>query len=89
MSNDFLWPGDRVIVENQWQAIETAPKDGTSILLYDPVGDWTDETRTMDIGHWGLWGWGESTWLMNGGDGWGKPTHWQPLPAPPQTGEVG
>jgi hypothetical protein len=70
---------------NDWQPIESAPKDGTEILLYIPGGDGVDETRTMDIGRWREWNAGHWLWLMNGGDGWGGCTHWQPLPAEPDS----
>lgn len=61
-----------------WQPIETAPKDGTFILGWHPALSWPhgrqdvvawDETHL----HW-TDGCFEVSW----------PTHWMPLPEPPQ-----
>lgn len=61
----------------EWQPIETAPKDGTEILLY---------RRGVSQGKWrvGMLN-GQCAW---GGDGWfyprwDQPTHWMPLPEAP------
>ena len=71
-----------------WQPIATAPKDGKLVILFDgdavSVGVFTD-------GGWRFWN-GETEdgyrgniagslnyWLSDYG-----PTHWKPLPAPPQ-----
>lgn len=65
-----------------WQPIETAPKDGTQVLL------WRDETI---VGRWQIddrrpyWTGGDIYWR---GVRWCRdhnPTHWQPLPEPPVT----
>ena len=71
----------------EWQPIETAPKDGTRILVscvYEVEG----QTHSYEWADW--WGW-DDEW-----EGWldfpsqipapVPPTHWMPLPAPP-TGE--
>ncbi len=91
-----------------WQPIESAPKDGTAILIFQPGGNAmgrrsqihmpvdalgldeisysSDDPRLQHyddnrfaIGYWRPWG------------GWGNrnsstvtPTHWMPLPHPPQ-----
>lgn len=63
-----------------WQPIETAPKDGTRILLHlrqDEEGDY------VRIGYWGKWNGHLSTWCLAEGDGDDNPTHWQPLPERP------
>jgi hypothetical protein len=59
----------------KWQPIETAPKDGTKLLLVCAdgwyfVGQWSDRAN----GHMN-WNDGEYTF--------GNLTHWQPLPPPP------
>lgn len=70
-------------MNNNWQPIGTAPKDGRSILIFEPtkqrsVGD--DDLRYA-IGYWRTW---------NEQGGWGNrnnavvsPTHWMPLPPAP------
>jgi len=61
-----------------WQPIETAPKDGTAILLYAPseVG----RGRTV----WpGCYVESYAEWLQIGG-GFVDPTHWRPMPDPPE-----
>lgn len=55
-----------------WQPIETAPKDGTIVHLWQNVlfmGKWDS-----NLSRWRVWG-----TLINL-----KPTHWQPLPKGPQ-----
>jgi hypothetical protein len=62
------------VVEQGWQPIETAPKDGTEVLVFDP-----DVTPGMSMV--------KSDWYEPGGvlEGWsGKPTYWRPLPGAPQ-----
>lgn len=59
---------------DDWQPIETAPKDGRAVLLADKDGDleickWREEDR-----HWA------TTW--SGGE-FVRPAHWRPLPKPP------
>jgi hypothetical protein len=59
-----------------WQPIETAPKDGTHVIIFDPsdsrpreavfdtcYGQWVDPIEAYDEY---------------------SPTHWMPLPAPPE-----
>lgn len=64
-----------------WQPIETAPKDGTEVLIYDAA--WCGGPPRREVSRW--------TWTINrkgeriGGDwsGVSAPTHWMPLPSPP------
>lgn len=72
-----------------WEPIETAPKDGSEIGLWivhrgndyspDPfqrfsVGYWCEANRTPGFERPAGW---EASWI-------GEPTHWQPLPPPPE-----
>ena len=65
----------------EWQPIETAPKDGTKILIWGrggarvvrwSLGPYNRKTRRYD-----------EDWADGGMFGF-EPTHWQPLPAPPK-----
>ena len=72
-----------------WQPIESAPKDGTPVLLFDPVfqrhigsfveewykTEYVPEHRTYTRQKWVCWS--NRTNLDF------KPTHWMPLPEPP------
>jgi uncharacterized protein DUF551 len=74
---------------DEWHPIETGPKDGTFVLIvchvpgnqcYPP----RDETFTyVTMGYW----WGdalnEPKW-MDGSVGAWNPTHWVPIPKPPE-----
>jgi hypothetical protein len=55
-----------------WLPIETAPRDGTKILL---AGSWLSGTWDIDVGHY----------LVTRFNFCGEtqPTHWMPLPEPP------
>ena len=60
-----------------WQPVETAPKDGTQLLLageFDGPGDWR-----IKMGYWAAY---ENDWHLFGGS-W-QPTRWMPLPAAPK-----
>jgi hypothetical protein len=63
-------------VDNLWQPIETAPKDGTRVLAC-LVGD-TFPFLTFSFG---------GQWIDDDTQGeviYPPPTHWQPLPKPPE-----
>lgn len=68
----------------QWQPIETAPRDGSDVLLTDGVNIencyYNKEYKCSE-------GW----WVVSCSDNWGfacvheaQPTHWMPLPKPPK-----
>ena len=62
-----------------WQPIETAPKDGTRVILgnpNNPYGEWPFMGE-FDAGKWRIHIDGQTI----------DPTHWMPLPEPPPTVE--
>ena len=73
----------------EWQPIETAPKDGTAILVtcgeLFAVVEW-DEHAASYPSNEGV-GWrdaGDIGWAGTQGH---MPTHWMPLPQPPEQGQ--
>lgn len=78
---------DKSRTETRWQPIATAPKDGTRVLLaeYEVSRHWPEDSR------WYFW---EDHWRLYAsglGEGWGRasnPTHWIPLPAPPENDDA-
>ena len=86
------WPAD----SPQWQPIETAPKDGTDILLCWAINaageriDWSEHPDTagvfVQVASW--WN-GENDWIVycslpNEPRLHFNPTHWMPLPGAPK-----
>lgn len=77
----------------EWRPIESAPKDGTEVLLFIPgrraeLG-WWYESQEYAYGKlkrktekW-MWGSGMQGILSMTGDAPPEPTHWMPLPEPP------
>ena len=69
-----------------WRPIDTAPRDGTRILVFDPnysgriaACEFDSYNKWIERGHdyaSEVWGLGEM-----------KPTHWAPLPLPPKSAE--
>lgn len=69
---------------SDWQPIETAPKDGTPIKLLIPYSpEIFPESDCTDRGFWSA---EDSCFRFDGDDGPDdiQPTHWMPLPEPPQ-----
>ena len=71
-----------------WQPIETAPRDGTWVLLADP--DLCDEHGVLlpvpaefrpEVTGWGS---PDGEWMDLHGCRVITPTHWMPLPEPPE-----
>lgn len=80
-------------MNNDWQSMETAPKDGSFILMYHPtapawgqvtIGKWeTQEFNRQPKPFWDMW-------FRIGGRMDARewvPTHWMPLPEAPSQGE--
>jgi hypothetical protein len=70
------WKAARAALRSlpEWQPIETAPKDGSSVLLFEPDG------LGRFVGYWNVprqaFAALTSVWET-------EPTYWQPLPQPP------
>lgn len=63
----------------QWQPIETAPKDWSQVILYYQDSGLDDDVMA---GYYSCEDGGKDCWMDNYGDEL-KPTHWMPLPKPP------
>lgn len=89
---------DIMASSDKWKTIESAPRDGSFVLLYVPRGlesglvtmgsyfwaDERDERGRFKKGEWYLADW--QGWLGIDGDNlpsWCDPTHWRPMPQPP------
>ena len=78
----------------EWQTIETAPRDGTEILLLAPL-EWSQQARDNEeqrigLGNWIFagWWWAEKkTWRNRLASWTNAPTHWLPLPPAPTTNQ--
>jgi hypothetical protein len=70
---------------SDWQAIESAPMDGTQVIVYQPAeaprgGVGQPRRHRVVIAVW------RGYWYVPGGlTSVRLPTHWMPLPAPPET----
>lgn len=80
---------------SEWQPIETAPKDGTSVLLCWAINadgkpiDWRKDLKTaqvfVQVASW----WSDDGWVVYCSQIEEprlhfNPTNWMPLPAPPE-----
>ncbi len=78
LASDILAALRRVEAETreEWRPIDTAPKDGTPVLLYFP-------SRYQGKGgiSWGCWI--NNEWLDSVAIRDNSATHWMPLPPPP------
>lgn len=74
---------------NEWQPIETAPKDGTPIIIgcnYDRMGKQQVTLAWYERGLWTegvYWDDDEEEFLISQCEF--RASHWMPLPAPPPT----
>lgn len=81
---------------SEWQPIETAPRDGTPVLVFIPAPyPEHDDPKMATAVYFGRkWGW--EVWCLPAEwDGQvvdkslvDAPTHWMPLPAPPEAATV-
>lgn len=66
---------------SEWKTIKTAPKDGSTIRLWDGYtqgdGYWPNNRMTVEDLYMGDY------WKWFGTDFTARPTHWMPLPKPP------
>ncbi len=88
-----------------WQPIETAPRDGTTCLLWTTIerrvwwmtidrDDYDDQPQPI-VGRWWRDGWVSDAGYTPYGDSTDmdscelRPTHWMPLPDPPKESDNG
>ena len=64
----------------EWQPIESAPKDGTIVMIYWPTMS-IHQYPTCAFNHGDEYGW---ELVSNRDYGEVFPTHWMPLPEPPK-----
>lgn len=86
---EFVLKAFAVRTRQDWQPIETAPKDGTEVLLYSPSAPRNCQPPyIVAIGSWTTSVVGDAFWPLHWA-GWPNhdhpPTHWMPLPQPPVT----
>jgi len=67
----------------EWQPIDTAPKDGTAILIWPAKSSFYGDDTISYIVRWQDW---KGCWIEASGEEYDTfyPTHWMPLPAPPK-----
>lgn len=73
---------------SDWQPIETAPKDGTRVLVFCLTG-WRSAPHQITVAEYSnLLGWSLADTGANAEDADldGPPLYWQPLPSPPPAG---
>lgn len=80
-----------------WKPIETAPKDGTEILICRAIDADGKPIKTDSFGLFvhraAWWGEGQDEWIVYNSQpceqpAFFEPTHWMPIPAPPFTESV-
>lgn len=63
--------------QNEWQPIETAPKDGTRVLVWRKHEAGYSQASRLGVDYYKNGSWWGSRRLM-------PPTHWMPLPQAPE-----
>lgn len=66
---------------SDWQPIETAPKDGTEVLVYEPLlgGEINFASWRVSDAYTSGGTWQTRQWLYTA-----RPTHWMPIPNTPE-----
>jgi hypothetical protein len=67
-----------------WQPIATAPRDGRAILVYIPGSVGHAVRQDVIAVYWSGWSGGRWETAWSGAKLMARPTHWMPLPDPPQ-----
>lgn len=95
-----LSPPPDTVPDDGWRPIETAPKDGTQILVACPkaVGvvawEWVIQSKGLGWWRWqagpveAAYGDYDPSPIAGKDDLSGEPTHWRPLPPPPESSAV-
>ena len=79
-----------VMIVSPWQPIETAPRDGTKILVFHPdmgveITEWYEITQTNYVElEGGLYRKERAIFYAGWNNNGHHATHWQPLPEPPK-----
>tara|TARA_Y100000310_G_scaffold63233_1_gene58530 strand:- start:2296 stop:2508 length:213 start_codon:yes stop_codon:yes gene_type:complete len=68
----------------KWQPIDTAPKDGTEILVYGRSKKERWQMFTVVFWQYNCWTLTETGGYAEDSDPSLDPTHWMPLPDPPE-----
>lgn len=71
---------------DQWQPIETAPKDGEWVIIYDDQYRHSHASYLISHWHGSLKVWAGRSNSQGRFATWDEATHWMPLPAPPEQG---
>lgn len=77
------------VIAEGWRTIDSAPRDGTKILIAEPVNEEHAMNQHAIYAAW--WDEGDAIWTDYAVKSFGyeevqsySPTHWMPLPPPPQ-----
>ena len=69
------------LTDSQWQPIETAPRDGTSVLAYQVTDNYQSEMKWIEGEGYALWIYSDDV-LSEIEPNPMQPTHWKPLDKP-------
>lgn len=76
MKYPSLWEGVSDLLKNFWERMDSAPTDGSRVILWNE--HWTGPCSGQFYGYIG-WGVSEESGIFRY-----QPTHWMPLPDPPK-----